>query len=356
MKKLFTEYQLGKITLKNRMVMAPLTRGRANPDATPNSLMAEYYAQRASAGLIITEATAIDPMGYGWVNAPGIFSKNHLVGWKSVTQVVHNQGGKIFLQLWHMGRVSHPDFLGGKLPLAPSAIKVSFSTNTPLGKKEYVTPRALETEEIPEIVNQYVRAGEMAMQAGFDGVEIHAANGYLPDQFLRDGSNQRTDIYGGSIENRTRFLLEVVEGLNHAIGSDRVGVRISPRNPFNGMSDSDPLNLFCFVAAELSRRGILYLHSMEPLEGHRFSADGARVSPALKTKFQGTFIINGNLTCDSGEALLESNQADLIAYGVAFLANPDLVERFKKNAPLNEPEMATFYGGGAKGYIDYPTL
>ena len=250
---LFTPTRLGRIELANRIVMAPMTRGRADADGTPNDLLAEYYEQRASAGLIITEATAISRIGYGWAGSPGIYNQSHVEGWRKVTNAVHRNGGRIFLQLWHMGRVSHPDFLGGHLPVAPSAIAAQGETYTAEGKKAYVTPRALYTEEIPFVIQEYAHAARLAREAWFDGVEIHAANGYLIDQFLRDGSNRRTDRYGGSVENRVRFLSEVTEAVTRAWSSDHVGVRLSPVNPYNDMSDSDPLKTFTYATHELNK-------------------------------------------------------------------------------------------------------
>lgn len=348
--------KLGTLTLPNRVLMAPLTRGRATVEGVPTALMAEYYTQRAGAGLIITEATPISQRGYGWVQAPGIYKPSHVKGWQTVTDSVHKSNGRIFLQLWHMGRVAHPDFMGGQTPVAPSAIAAKGESNTYTGKKAFVTPHALTVDEIKTTVEDYKNAAKLAKDAGFDGVEIHGANGYLIDQFLRDGTNKRTDAYGGSPENRARFLLQVTEAVTSVWGGDRVGVRLSPRNPYNDMSDSDPLHTFGLAAEKLNAYGLAYLHTMEPLLGHPRAGEGERVSPLLRKVFKSVLIANGGYTKDLGEKALAQNEADAIAYGVLFLANPDLPERFKSNAPLNTPDMATFYTHDAKGYTDYPAL
>lgn len=353
---LYTPAKVGRSALSNRFVMAPMTRGRADADGTPNDLIAEYYEQRASAGLIITEATAISPQGFGWLGAPGIHTPAHVEGWRKVTNAVHRNGGKIFLQLWHMGRVSHPDFLGGELPVAPSAIAAQGDTHTPLGKKSYVTPRALETAEIAAIVQDYANATRLARDAWFDGVEIHAANGYLIDQFLRDGSNQRTDRYGGSTENRTRFLLEVTDVVVHAWAPDRVGVRFSPTGAYNDMSDSDPLKTFTYATHQLSKLGLAYLHIFEGLPGHWSAPSGERVTPHLRRLFKGSFIVNGGYDRAAAIRSIVEGEADLVAFGTPFLANPDLVERYRVGAALNPPAMETFYTAGPRGYTDYPAL
>ncbi len=355
---LFTPYTAGELSLRNRLVMAPLTRGRTSPDRVPNDLMVEYYRQRASAGLIITEATVISPQGAGWVNTPGIYNDDQVRGWRAVTDAVHEEGGQIVVQLWHMGRSSHPDFQPeGALPVAPSAVPISVGQiSTFTGKKPYPTPRALETEEIPRIVQDYARAAGLAREAGFDGVEIHGANGYLIDQFLRDGTNFRTDRYGGSVENRSRFLLEITEAVTSAWTPGRVGVRLSPTGDFNDMRDSDPAAIFGHAARELNQFGLSYLHAMEPKPGHPRSSGLPAVAPLMRKAFAGTFMLNGGLDAQTGGEAIANGDADLVAYGVPFLANPDLVERYRTGAPLNEPDMATFYGGGAKGYSDYPAL
>lgn len=358
MSKLFTPIRLGNIDLKNRMVMAPLTRGRAGPSRVPNDIMAEYYAQRAGAGLIVTEATAISAQGYGWPHAPAIYTDEMTEGWKKTTEAVHNKGGLIFLQLWHMGRVSHPDFLDGDLPVAPSAIRAEGESHTLSGKKPYVTPRALTKEDIQSTLEEYKHAAKLAKEAGFDGVEIHGANGYLIDQFLRDGSNQRDDEYGGSAENRTRFLKEVIDAVKTIFDDGQIGVRISPTNPFNDMKDSNPAATFTEVAIMLNQYDLAYLHVMEPIqEDHRMASnDDDYVTPKIRAAYAGALMINGGYSKQTGENALDNNAGDLVAYGVPFIANPDLVERFKKDASLNPPDESTFYGGDAEGYTDYPFL
>lgn len=353
---LFKPLKAGALTLPNRILMAPLTRGRATLDGVPTPLMVEYYTQRASTGLIISEATAISKRGYGWVQAPGMFTEAHVKGWQTVTEAVHKAGGRIFLQLWHMGRVSHPDFLDGQLPVAPSAIAAEFDSNTPMGRKPYVVPHALTIDEIKATVQDYKRGAQMAKDAGFDGVEVHGANGYLIDQFLRDSANKRTDIYGGSAENRTRFLCAVTEAVISVWGSDRTGVRLSPRNPGNSMSDSDAVATFSLATEKLNAYNPAYLHSMEPLPGHRRAAPGERVSPYMRKIFKGTFILNGGFTKEIGEKALAAGEGDAVAYGELYIANPDLVTRFKTNAPLNASDPSTFYTHEAKGYTDYPAL
>ncbi len=353
---LFQSLKMGALTLPNRILMAPLTRGRATAAGVPTPMMAEYYTQRASAGLIISEATAVSKRGYGWVQAPGIYNAEQGKGWRGVTDSVHKAGGRIFLQLWHMGRVTHPDFLDGQLPVAPSAIAAKGQALTPTGKKDYVTPHALTLDEIRATVEDYRSSARLAKEAGFDGVEIHSANGYLIDQFLRDGSNKRTDDYGGSVNNRARLLLQVAEAAAGVWGLDRVGVRLSPRNPYNDMSDSDPVGTFTAVAEKLSCLGLAYLHAMEPLPGNWRWAEGERVTPLMRNVFKGALIANGGYTKELGEAALKNGEAEAVAYGVPFIANPDLVERFKTGASLNTPDTDTFYSHEAKGYIDYPRL
>ncbi|MCU0574242.1 MAG: alkene reductase [Syntrophobacteraceae bacterium] len=353
---LFEPYPLKTMTLRNRMVMAPLTRGRAEADGTPNDLMARYYRQRTEAGLIVSEATAISRGGVGWLGAPGIYTDAHVAGWRKVTEAVHEAGGRIFLQLWHMGRASHPDFLDGELPVAPSAVAADEWSRTPLGKKRYVVPRALELDEIPGIVNEYAAAAERARDAGFDGVEIHGANGYLIDQFLRDGSNRRTDAYGGSVANRARFLLEVTEAVCGAWSPDRVGVRLSPTGGYNDMRDGDPPATFGYAAEALNSFGLAYLHLMEALPGHPLAGTHERISPMLRTIYQGALIINGGFDAQLATAALARGEADLVAFGMLFLANPDLVRRFREGAPLNAPDYATLYTPGPQGYADYPAL
>lgn len=348
---LFQPFDLGGAGLRNRMVMAPMTRSRAIADNVPNPLAVTYYVQRASAGLIVTEATQVSPQGVGYIRTPGIHSAAQVAGWKAVTDAVHAAGGTVFLQLWHVGRISHPDFHDGALPVAPSAIAPQGESYTPNGLQAMVTPRALDGAEIPGIVEQFRRGAEHAKAAGFDGVEIHGANGYLLDQFLRDGTNKRTDAYGGSVENRARLGLEVAQAVIGVFGADRVGYRISPNGSFNSMSDSDPAATFSYLAQELDRLGIVYLHVVDPL------ADGGkRLSGVLRGKFSRAYIVNGGFDLDSGRAAIESGEADLVAFGVPFLANPDLPERYRRKAPLNAANPETFYAGDEKGYIDYPAL
>lgn len=352
---LFSPYQLGDLQLPNRFVMAPLTRNRAGAGNVPGELNATYYAQRASAGLLIAEATQITPEGQGYPFTPGIHSAEQIAGWKLVTEAVHQQGGRIFLQMWHVGRVSHPDFQpNGALPVAPSAIAPKGEVFTFTGAKPYVTPRALETAEIPGVIQQYRQAAQNALAAGFDGVEVHGANGYLLDQFLRDGTNQRTDEYGGVVENRARLLLEVVEAVTQVWGGQRVGVRLSPSSTFNDMQDSNPLGTFGYVAEALNRFGLAYLHIIDPSESDLRHGGTALATSELRSRFQGPLIVNGGYNRERGDAILASGGADLVSFGVLFLANPDLPKRFELNAPLNQPDFATFYTSGAKGYTDYP--
>lgn len=347
---LLSPIQLGPYTLRNRIVMAPMTRNRAGEGEVPSDLTATYYAQRASAGLLITEGSQVSPQGVGYPNTPGIHTDAQVAGWKRVTDAVHEQGGRIFLQLWHVGRVSHPLFQpGGALPVAPSAIAPVGNVRLASGPVPHVAPRALEIDEIPGVVAQFEEGARRALEAGFDGVEIHGANGYLIDQFLRDGSNHRTDAYGGSVENRARFLLEVTEAVAGVWGADRVGVRLSPLNAYNDMSDSDPATTFGYAAGALNRFGLAYLHVVEPVGAEN------GVAHLLRERFQGPFMLNGGYNLETGNAALASGAADLVSFGVLFLSNPDLPERFAEGAPLNEPDRKTFYGGGAKGYVDYPT-
>ena len=338
------------------MVMAPMTRGRAGAERTANALMAQYYAQRAGAGLIVTEGTAVSEQGYGWVGSPGIYTDAQANGWRSVTEAVHSHGGRIFLQLWHTGRVSHPDFLGGQPPLGPSAVAAAGHLHTPFGRKSYVTPRELTREEIASTVRDYARATRIGREAGFDGVEIHAAYGYLIDQFIRDGSNRRADAYGGSVSKRLRFMVEVTEAVSHAWSPDRVGVRLSPAADYNDMRDSDPVTTFSEASRELDRFGLAYLHVVEYLAQDNQPLAPVSVAPRMRALFGGPFILNGGYSEPTGAAALASGAADLIAYGKAFLANADLPERFRLGAPLNSPDPATYYTDGAKGYTDYPSL
>jgi 2,4-dienoyl-CoA reductase-like NADH-dependent reductase (Old Yellow Enzyme family) len=347
---LFDPISLGELRLPNRIIMAPLTRCRAdNPGRVPNALMAEYYVQRASAGLIISEATSVTPMGIGYPNTPGIWSDEQVAGWRQVTDAVHAAGGRILLQLWHVGRISDPFYLDGALPVAPSAIAAAGHVNLLGGRKPFVTPRALDIEEIPGIVAAFCRGAENAQKAGFDGVEVHGANGYLLDQFLQDGSNHRTDAYGGPIENRARLLLEVADASIAVWGAGRVGMHLAPRCDSNGAGDSDPAATFGYAASELGRRGIAFVFTRERLEA-------PRLTQQIKALFGGKVIANEGLTLASAEQVLADREADAAAWGKLFIANPDLPRRFAEGAPLNAPDPTTFFGGGERGYTDYPAL
>jgi N-ethylmaleimide reductase len=352
---LFTPIAIGPLALPNRIVMAPLTRSRAGAGNVPTALNALYYAQRASAGLIISEASQVAPEGQGYISTPGIHSEEQIKGWQCVTGAVHACGGRIVLQLWHVGRISHQSFQpGGKLPIAPSAIRPNGQAYTAKGFEPIPTPRALEVAEIPGIVAQYAQGARNAMAAGFDGVEVHGANGYLIDQFLRDGTNNRTDTYGGSIENRTRFLLEVIDAVTAAVGTERTGLRISPQNGQNDIFDSDPQRLFNHVASALSGKGLAYLHVIEGDTG------GTPVPPfdygEIKRRFGGMVIANNGFDKARAEAALAEGRADLVAFGKPFISNPDLVSRLYLNAPLAPANRETFYGGADQGYTDYPLL
>jgi 2,4-dienoyl-CoA reductase-like NADH-dependent reductase (Old Yellow Enzyme family) len=347
---LFDSIQIGDLTLPNRVIMAPLTRSRAVGEGrVPNALMAEYYAQRASAGLILSEATAVTPQGVGYANTPGIWSDEQVEGWKLVTNAVHAKGGKIFLQLWHVGRISDPIFLNGDLPVAPSAIKPQGHVSLVRPQREYVTPRALRLDEIPGIVAAYRKGAENAKRAGFDGVEVHGANGYLLDQFLQDGTNKRTDAYGGPIENRARLMLEVTDACIEVWGASRVGMHLAPRGDSHDMRDSDPLATFGYVARELGKRGIAFICARESL-------GDKRIGPALKKAFGGVYIANEKMTKETAEQVIKNGEADAVAFGKLFIANPDLPRRLKFDALLNEPRPDTFYAPSADGYTDYPAL
>ena len=350
--KLYAPFQLADMTLTNRMVMAPLTRNRASEENVPTDMNAEYYRQRATAGLIITEATQVSPDGVGYPATPGIHSDDQVEGWKKVTQAVHQQGGKIFLQLWYCGRISHPSLLPqGKTPVAPSAIRPEGEAVTFTGMQPFVEPRALETDEMSGIVKQYRHAAIQSKVAGFDGVEVHAANGYLIDQFLRDGSNHRDDIYGGNVENRMRLLNEVLDAVLEVWPSNRVGVRLTPENSFNSMSDSDPVKHFSYFIKQLNTRKLCYLHI---LEGDMLTQQCNLDYAAFRGLYEGVYMANQGYTKQRAEQALDHNDCDLIAFGVLFLSNPDLVKRFQTGAALNTVDMDTFYGGDNKGYTDYP--
>lgn len=354
---LFSPVQVGPYSLPNRIVMAPMTRNRAGEGNVPTPLMATYYAQRASAGLLITEASQVSPEGLGYPATPGIHSPEQVAGWRLVTDAVHARGGKIFLQLWHVGRISHPSLQpNGQLPVAPSAIAAEGEAATYTGPQPFVTPRALDIEEIPGIIEQFRQGAKNALEAGFDGVEIHGANGYLPDQFLRDGTNQRTDAYGGPVANRARFLLEIVEVVVDVWGGDRVGVRLSPSGTFNSMSDSNPRETFGYVIQALNPFGLAYLHLLEPSEADLRHGGIPVPVKEFRPLYQGTLITNWDFDRDRANASLAEGEADLVSFGRLFISNPDLPARFRQNAPLAEPDPATFYGGDEKGYTDYPVL
>lgn len=352
---LFSPLDAGRLHLPNRIVMAPLTRSRAGAGNVPGALTALYYAQRASAGLLISEATQIMPSGQGYPSTPGIHSTEQLAGWRTVTGAVHAAGGRIVLQLWHVGRISHRGFQpGGGLPVAPSAIRPAGQVFTGSGMVDFETPRALELAEIPAIVQAYADAAANAIAAGFDGVEIHAANGYLLDQFLRDGSNQRSDDYGGSIDKRIRIVREVIAAVCARVGADRTGMRISPEQTFNDMRDSDPQALFNQVAETASAAGLAYLHV---IEGDIAGGPGAGVDyQAIRQRFRGFHIANFNFDGARADQAIRAGRTDAVAFGKAFIANPDLVTRLRLGAPLNPPDPASFYGGDARGYTDYPLL
>lgn len=355
---LFSSYRIDSLILPNRIVMAPMTRCRAMEGNIPSSLSVIYYTQRASAGLIITEGSQVSPHGVGFHRTPGIHSIEQIAGWQRVTAAIHQAGGRCFLQLWHVGRVSHPDYLDGRLPIAPSALPVGEDLHTPDGtKKPIPVPRVLETDEIPWIVEQFRSAAANALMAGFDGVEIHGANGYLLDQFLRDGSNHRSDEYGGSLKNRMRFPLEVVRAVVSVWGRERVGYRISPHFTVHAMSDSDRTNTFVTFARKLDQCGIGYVHLIEAVGGRLGAVQvNDRLAPAIRRVYGGTIIVNGGYDVRTGNEAIRTGAADLISFGSIFLANPDLPERFRRNSPLNDPDSSTYYTGEEHGYIDYPAL
>ncbi|WP_265499434.1 alkene reductase [Paracoccus beibuensis] len=347
MSSMFEPVTLGAVTLRNRIVMAPLTRSRAGDKRVPNDLMAEYYRQRAGAGLILSEATSVTPIGVGYEATPGIWNDEQVAGWSQVTQAVHERGGLIFLQLWHVGRISDPQLLDGQLPVAPSAIQPGGHVSLLRPKRPYVTPRALGTEEIPGVVEAFRKAAGNARRAGFDGVEIHGANGYLIDQFLQDRANRRDDAYGGSIENRTRLLEEIADAVIGVWGADRVGLHLAPRGDGHDMGDRDPRALFTHVARQMGRRGLAFLCLREHV------AEDSLLD-AIRAAFGGPVIANEGLTRETAQDLLDQDRADAVAFGRDFIATPDLPERFRQGLPLNEQDAATFYAGGAEGYTDYP--
>ena len=353
MHNLIKPIQVGTLNLPNRIVMAPLTRCRASAGRVPNALMAEYYAQRASAGLILSEATSVSPQGVGYPDTPGIWSHEQVQGWKLVTQAVHAAGGRIFLQLWHVGRISDPDFLDGELPVAPSAIAAQGHVSLLRPQRDYVTPRALETSEISGIVEAYRKGAENAKEAGFDGVEIHGANGYLLDQFLQDSTNKRDDAYGGPIENRARLMLEVTDAVISVWGAGRVGMHLAPRGDAHTMGDSNPLATFGYVAEQLGKRGIAFIFTRESLGANR-------IGPELKKRFGGVLIANEGFNRETAQQVVAAGEADAVSFGKVFIANPDLPRRLQLNLPLNPYHSETFYGYGLQdprvGYIDYPSL
>jgi 2,4-dienoyl-CoA reductase-like NADH-dependent reductase (Old Yellow Enzyme family) len=353
---LFHPVEFGAIALPNRIVMAPLTRARSDRDGVPNALMAEYYAQRASAGLIISEATGISREGLGWPNAPGLWNRAQVEGWKLVTGAVHEAGGRIVAQLWHMGRLVHPD-LGGARPVSASATTAPDFAHTYEGKKPYVEARAATKDDMLRIIADYSQAAHNAIEAGFDGVQVHGANGYLVDQFLRDSSNLRTDEYGGSIENRLRFMSEVLVAIGDSIGMDRVGIRFSPNILVQGVDDPDPPRLFTAVARRLEELKVPWI---ELREAHRPTSAGSiptnPVSPAMRPLYSGKIALNSDYDGPSGRARLAEGVGDAISFGRPFISNPDLVERLRAGAPLAPGDVATYYSGGSSGYVDYPTL
>lgn len=349
---LFADIKLGTLTLSNRIVMAPMTRNRAGEGNVPQAMNVEYYHQRASAGLIITEASQISPEAVGYPGTPGIYNLQQIAGWRKITDAVHSENGHIFLQLWFCGRISHPDLLPDhRQPVAPSAIKPEGEAITFEGMKAFVQPHALEVDEIQAIIGQYQHAAEMAKQAGFDGVEIHAANGYLIDQFLRDGSNRRNDLYGGNRENRMRFLNAVIDAVLTVWDSHYVGVRLSPENTFNSMSDSNPQAHFGFFINQLNARKLAYIHL---LEGDMVKGQSQLDYRSLRNAYQGIYIANNGYDKSRAQTAIEQGSCDLVAFGRPFIANPDLVTRYRHNLPLNTPDPATFYGGDETGYTDYP--
>lgn len=346
---LFDPLKAGDLDLPNRVVMAPLTRTRAYEGRVPGDLQVEYYRQRAGAGMILTEATSVDPMGVGYPNTPGIWSDAQVAGWRRVTDAVHEAGGRIVLQLWHVGRISDPIYLDGKLPVAPSAIAPEGHVSLVRPLKDYETPRALETDEIPGVVEAFRKGAENAKKAGFDGVEMHGANGYLLDQFLQDGSNRRTDRYGGSVENRARLMIEVTDAVLQVWSPGRVGMHLAPRGDSHSMGDSDPRKTFGYVAEELGRRGLAFIMAREHLGPDR-------IGPELKKAFGGVYIANEGFTRETASDVIAAGEADAVAFGQQFIANPDLPRRLELGAPLNDPKPATFYAAGAEGYTDYPVL
>lgn len=347
---LLSPLKIGDLELKNRIIMAPLTRQRAGLERIPNEMMAAYYAQRATAGLILTEATSITPLGVGYEDTPGIWNQKQIEGWKLVTKAVHEKGGKIFLQLWHVGRISDPHFLNGELPVAPSAVQPKGHVSLLRPQRPYVTPRALETREVKNLVERYKQAGINAKEAGFDGVELHAANGYLIDQFIQSSTNKRTDEYGGTIENRARFLLEITDALIEVWGGRRIGVHLAPAMDSHDMGDDTPKETFGYIAKELGKKKIAFIFAREGQGQEEY------LTPHLKKEFGGVMIANQGLEVKTAEDLVNSGQADAVAWGKYFISTPDLVKRIELNVPFSDFNAETFYTKGPKGYIDYPFM
>jgi N-ethylmaleimide reductase len=355
MNSLFSPLKIGQYTLKNRMVMAPLTRGRAGADGIPTNIMAKYYGQRASSGLVIAEATAITPHGRGWLNSPGLYNQAQQTGWQKVAKAVHDNNGKIFVQIWHMGAAVHPDFIEGQQAVSASAITLNGQLPTPKGRdRVFEQARALTKKEISHQVANFVSAAQRAIDAGLDGVEIHAANGFLIDQFTRDSTNQRDDEYGGSIDNRLRFMMEVVAAVCEKIGSDKVGIRISPTNSTWGISDSEYQATFRRAAQMLNAYQLAYLHVLETQPSQESKME--YLTPSIRQEYQGTLIVNGGYDKNRATNAINKNLADAVSFGMPFIANPDLVERFKEEAPLSQPDSEFFYTEGSRGYSDYPKL
>jgi len=351
-KDLFEPFQLGDLTLSNRMVMAPMTRNRADNSGEVTPMMVEHYQQRTSAGLIITESAPVSPKGVGYPFTPWIYSEDQAKSWHRLTDAIHSGDGHIFIQLQHCGRISHPSLLPeNEKPVAPSAIKPKGQAITYDGMQDYETPRALNIDEISEIVMQFKHGAKMAKQAGFDGIEVHGANGYIIDQFLRDGSNRRADAYGGTVQNRMRLLNEILDTVCKIWPTKRVGVRLTPENSYNSMSDSNPQKHFEYFVEQLSLRGLAYIHV---LEGDMMTKESAVDYRTLRSKFNGCYIANNGYDLERAQSAIHSGAANLVAFGIPFLANPDLVRRYKENLPLNEVDQSTFYGGSKAGYTDYP--
>lgn len=354
---LLSPFQLGPMQLPNRVVMAPMTRNRAGPGDVPGPMNATYYVQRAGAGLIVSEGTQVSAQGQGYAATPGIYSAEQVAGWRTVTDAVHAAGGRIFLQLWHVGRISHPSVQPNNgIPVAPSALKPAGQIVTRQGMQDFVTPHALETNEIAGVVEEFRHGAANAKRAGFDGVELHGANGYLVDQFLRDKTNKRSDRYGGSALNRARFLIEVTEAIAGEWGGERVGVRLAPTNPFNDIADSNPAATFGVAVAELNRLGLGYLHIVEPLPSDPVAAGETPDIKFFRRIWRGVLMGNKGYDFARADAAVRDGIVDLVSFAALFLANPDLPERFRRGAPLNTPDRSTFYAGGEKGYIDYPAL